>query len=160
MSTHSQNFTPESLEPEETGAPSNAFATNQSSRKGLNWTPEMVEALLNGLVQQVRLGKRAQGGFKPEAYSTILPELQKTVRQQGLKGGYLQITTVQVKNKVSSLKALHTAWKELIDQSGVGRDPDTGAVTATDDWWKTYLAKVSAAILNCMGELTCLRPAP
>ena len=36
------------------------------------WTPEMQEALLNTLLDQCRVSKRADSGFKKEAWSAVL----------------------------------------------------------------------------------------
>ena len=148
MASDSQISVTESPTPEELQAPLNATTANQKPKKGLYWSPEMVETLLIGLTEQVRLGRRPVGSFKPDAYKAILPELQDKVRQKSLRGGYLQITIPQVKNKVSSLKDSWRTWGELLEQSGVGRDPETGAIDASDEWWEAYLQKVSATVLN------------
>jgi hypothetical protein len=43
----------------------------------------------------------------------------------------LVIEIQQLKSKESNYKALYKDWKWLKDQSGFGRDPDTGAITAS-----------------------------
>ena len=143
-----------SIESQELEAPPDASNINTKPQKGLYWSPEMVETLLTGLVGQIRQGKRPIGSFKPAAYKAILPAIQDRVTQRGSEGGYLQVNVQKVRNKVSSLKESWNIWNKLVNESGVGRDPDTGAISASDDWWEIYLQKVDAAVLSCTGRLT------
>ena len=43
----------------------------------LVWTPPMQEALLVGIVEQIRKGKRAKSGVKKEEYVAVLPAVNK-----------------------------------------------------------------------------------
>ena len=62
-------------------------ATSGTSRSApLSWSSEMEEALLDGLCEQVRQGKRADSGFKKEAWMAVLPSIQALVTQKDDKG--------------------------------------------------------------------------
>jgi hypothetical protein len=42
-----------------------------------------------------------------------------------------------MKNRWDALKADFTTWKTLLlSASGLGRDPKTGTIAASDDWWE------------------------
>src|SRR5438105_15681566 len=42
----------------------------------------------------------------------------------------------QFKNRWDTLKKEYNCWKQLLlNASGLGRDPETGAILADDDWW-------------------------
>jgi hypothetical protein len=60
---------------------------------------KMREVLLEGLVAQVHLGKRADSGFKKEAWTTVLSAVQKAYY-----GTALKIKLQQVKSKYDWFK--------------------------------------------------------
>ncbi|XP_023878070.1 uncharacterized protein LOC111990519 [Quercus suber] len=45
------------------------------------------------------------------------------------------VTHAQYKNKWDHLKIQWKAWKECFDETGLGYDPVTGVMQATDEWW-------------------------
>jgi hypothetical protein len=47
----------------------------------LSWTLEMKEALLETLLEQSRAGKRADSGFKKEAWVEVVQKVQAVIRQ-------------------------------------------------------------------------------
>jgi Myb/SANT-like DNA-binding domain len=47
----------------------------------LSWTLEMKEALLETLLEQCRAGKRADSGFKKEAWVEVVQKVQAVIRQ-------------------------------------------------------------------------------
>ena len=85
--------------------------------------------MFNKLHRQDRLGKRADIGFKSEAWTVVRDTVQDVYT------GHIVIEVSQLKNKESNYKALYKDWKWLKEQSGFGRDPDTGAITASLQAW-------------------------
>jgi hypothetical protein len=99
------------------------------------WTPEMQEALLVTLLDQCKAGKRADSGFKKEAWVVVLIAVQ-TISPS-------LISDRQVKSRVDWFKSLWKEWCALEDNSGFGWDEPTQLFTAEDSVWKEYL-KVSS----------------
>jgi hypothetical protein len=83
-------------------------------KASLVWTDLMEETLFNELLEQDRLGKRADMGFKSEAWIVVRDAIQE------IYIGPLVIEIQQLKNKESNYKALYKDWKWLKDQSGFG----------------------------------------
>lgn len=103
----------------------------------IRWTFEMEEILFLTLLEQVDIGKRADSGFKKEAWISCCNEIKNATGQL--------VTVGKCKNKVEAMKA---SWRELNwlkDQSGFGWDENTGLVQAGDQAWKDVI-KVSDAV--------------
>jgi hypothetical protein len=96
----------------------------------------MQKALVEGVLNDVRRGKRGESGFKPATYAAVLPLVQDACTS----GHVLDVQ--KCKNKLSDLKALYVIWRTLQELSGWGLDPDTRLIVADDEQWTTYL-KVS-----------------
>ena len=121
----------------------NADAVSKGQKLSpLAWTTTMETALLEGLCEQVRLGKRADSAFKKEAWQAVLPYIQAHVSQTDDQGNLRVVSQAQASNKTSDFKALFVEWRALKEASGVGWDEETGLPVASDDWWSHYL-KVS-----------------
>jgi hypothetical protein len=73
----------------------------------------MEETLFSELLGQDHLEKRADLGFKSEAWA-----IRDAV--QGVYTGHLVIEVLQLKSKESNYKALYKDWKWLKDQSRYG----------------------------------------
>ena len=113
------------------------IATHSSERYTTQrWTPEMQEALLVTLLDQCRAGKRADSGFKKEAWVVVLIAVQAISPSS--------ISDRQVKSRVDWFKSLWKEWCALEDNSGFGWDEPTQLFTAEDSVWKEYLLKVSS----------------
>jgi hypothetical protein len=102
----------------------------------LQWTFQMEQILFHTLLDQVNNGKRADSGFKLDAWTACVQAIinSKATRQL--------VTLEKCKSKVEAMKSL---WKELNwlkDQSGFGWDEATGLVQADDYVWKEVI-KVS-----------------
>jgi Myb/SANT-like DNA-binding domain len=117
-------------------------ATQQATRKEqesgksshVKWSEDMEKTLLNELLNQVQNGKKADSGFKKEAWVAVLFAVLEITTQQ--------VTIQQCKNKADALKA---QWKDLCylrEQSGFGWDDENNMVEAPDDVWDRLL-KVS-----------------
>jgi hypothetical protein len=98
------------------------------------WTFAMEEALFNELIHQDELGKRADSGFKKEAWTAVLAEVRKRTTQQ--------VTVERCKNKVDVMKTYWRGFNYLKNQSGFGFNETTGLIEASDEVWKD-LIKVS-----------------
>ena len=83
--------------------------------------------------RQNRLGKRADIGFKSEVWAVVRDTVQDVCK------GNIVINVSQLKNKESNYKALYKDWRWLREQSGFGRDPDTGKITASIQAWNDVI---------------------
>jgi|SRR6267154_3026810 hypothetical protein len=105
-----------------------------ATRQGtLKWTPAMTTALLTELRDQVRNGKRADNGFKKEAWTTAVIKANE-VNDSAL------VTVKQAQNKVDTIKALYKDWQGLSQASGFGWDEQTQLYTAHPAVWATYIS--------------------
>ena len=95
----------------------------------IEWTPEMIHVLFAELLEQAQDGKRADSGFKKEAWDSVVQEVQRVYT------GLLPIPLAKVKAKEQAFKGLYKDWKFLRDQSGFGWDEETRMVTASDQAW-------------------------
>jgi Myb/SANT-like DNA-binding domain len=86
----------------------------------------MMEVMIEELLNQVELGKRADSGFKKEAWVAVCAMVQ-TVNIQPL-------IELQCKAKIETLKDLWKGLNWLLDQSGFGYD-EAKLVTAPDNVW-------------------------
>jgi Myb/SANT-like DNA-binding domain len=98
------------------------------------WTLEMEELLFNTLIEQVNIGKRADSGFKKEAWVACC-EAVTTVTTQ-------LVTIDKCKGKVDTMKGLWRDFTWLKDQSGFGYDEATGLVQAGDVAWNDIIKVV------------------
>jgi hypothetical protein len=113
--------------------PSDTATQSNSKRSTLTCTADMHRALLEGLLEQCRAGKRADSGFKKEAWVTILPAVQAAYI------GPIQIHVLQLKSRIDWCKAVWKEWCSLEDNSGFGWDEPTQLFTAEESVWKAYL---------------------
>jgi hypothetical protein len=93
----------------------------------------MTTALLAELRDQVRNGKRADNGFKKEAWTTAVIKANE-VNDSAL------VTVKQAQNKVDTIKALYKDWQGLSQASGFGWDEQTQLYTAHPAVWATYIS--------------------
>jgi hypothetical protein len=95
------------------------------------WTFAMEEALFNELIHQDELGKRADSGFKKEAWTAVLAEVYKRTTQK--------LTVERCKNKVDIMRTYWRGFNYLKNQSGFGFNEKTGLIEASDEVWKELL---------------------
>ena len=95
----------------------------------LQWTKEMEEAMFNELYRQDQLGKRADAGFKAEAWTVVLEKVQEVYT------GPLTINLVQLKSKEGWYRGAFKDWKWLKDQSGFNYDEGSGMIVAAREAW-------------------------
>jgi hypothetical protein len=99
------------------------LVSNIQPGKALRWTFEMEEILFQTLLEQVENGKRAENGFKSDAWTACVDAIiARTAHCQGV------VTTDKCKSKMEAMKALWRELNWLKDQSGFGWDEATGLV--------------------------------
>lgn len=101
----------------------------KEKKASINWSDIMEETMFDTLLDQDRRGKRADAGFKAEAWTIVRKAVQEVYTRS------LLIEVSQLKNKESNYKALYKDWKWLKEQSGFGQDPETGLITASKESW-------------------------
>jgi hypothetical protein len=94
----------------------------------------MIQELVRQVVDN---GKRADSGFKREAWTAVVDVVQACTGQE--------ITVERCKNKMDVLKGLWRGFNFLLKHSGFGYDEATGMLKAPDDVWDELL-KVSDII--------------
>jgi hypothetical protein len=102
---------------------------NEESAK-LSWSYRIEEVLFEALLEQDRLGKRADAGFKSKAWVAVLAAVQA---KYNLGSSKKKLTVAQLKNKESNYRGLFKDWVYLMDQSGFGKHLETRCVTATKE---------------------------
>jgi Myb/SANT-like DNA-binding domain len=121
-------------------APSQPSTSTEDQLDRIEWTNEMVRVLFTELLDQAMDGKRADSGFKKEAWDSVQIEVQLVYP------GPRTIPLQKIKQKEQSFKALYKDWRWLRDQSGFGWDEETKMITAPDQVWENII-KVGALIL-------------
>lgn len=112
--------------------PSQPSTEDQVDR--IEWTPQMMQVLFTELLEQANDGKRADNGFKKEAWESVLREVQRVYI------GPYPISLRKIKAKEQTYKAYYKDWKYLCDQSGFGWDEETRMITAPDQAWSDICA--------------------
>jgi hypothetical protein len=80
-------------------------------------------------VEQVLANNRPQGCLNNKGYANLISQFNERTGRN--------YTCVQMKNRRDALKANFTTWKTiLLSASRLGRDPKTGTIAASDDWWE------------------------
>ena len=91
----------------------------------------MEETLFLTLLKQVDIRKRADSGFKKEAWTACCVAIKDATGQL--------VTIEKCKNKVEAMKASWRNLNWLKEQSGFGWDEATGLVQADDQVWKEVI---------------------
>jgi hypothetical protein len=99
----------------------------------IKWTALMEQTLFTELLDQALDGKRADNGFKKEAWESVLREVQS------IYTGPYPISIDKLKAKEQTYKGYYKDWKWLRDQSGFGWDEETGMVTASEEVWNNVI---------------------
>ena len=101
----------------------------------LVWTEAMERALLQSMVDAVRSGKRAESGFKKEAWTQAMNDVKTAAHSSDV------ITPEKIKNKLQSLKQLWKEWIKLDEKVlGWGWDNSIQLFLAEPKQWEAHLA--------------------
>jgi hypothetical protein len=95
----------------------------------IEWTAIMIQTLFSELLEQAQDSKRADSGFKKEAWDSVLREVHEVYI------GPYPIPLQKIKQKEQTFKGLYKDWKFLRDQSGFGWDEETRMITASEQAW-------------------------
>jgi hypothetical protein len=112
----------------------------QTKRTELRWTLIMHETLLTTMLDQCRGGKRADSGFKKEAWNICRDAVQNVYE------GVPILEDKQIKSKLDWFKSMWKEWSSIDENSGLGWDEPSQLHTAPDDVWRRYL-EVSTMLL-------------
>lgn len=99
----------------------------------LTWTTEMERVLLQSMVEQVRSGKRAESGFKKEAWVISVDQVKVVAKLPDM------VTMKKAKDKLDTLKTKWNIWWKLrYEVSGWGWNEITQLFEASPEQWERY----------------------
>lgn len=104
---------------------------NSPSMNRVLWTRDMEHKFLELLQEQVQLGRKGEGGFKKEAWTTIERRFNDELKQN--------LTKENLKNKLKTWKAGFRLMKDLRNTSGFAWNEGTQYVDAEDSVWNELL---------------------
>ncbi len=104
----------------------------QSYNDRLVWKDDMEQYLIDRLLITVQKGKRAENGFKKEAWTDVLLAMRE-------KFTTTRFEVKQLKSKTDQLKKKYTIFQALCDNSGFGWNEEKMIPTAPDDVWERYM---------------------
>jgi Myb/SANT-like DNA-binding protein len=99
----------------------------------LQWNEAMEAALFNAFVEQQNCGKRADMGWKSEAWGPVIAAVQ------GVYDGAVVITKSHCQTKEGSYKSHYRDHVWLERQSGFSFDKETGLFDAAPEAWEELL---------------------
>jgi hypothetical protein len=102
-----------------------------SSSKKVFWTKEMERKLLDLLQEQVQLGKKAEGGFKKEAWTAIERRFNNEMK--------MKLSKENFKNKLKTWKQGYRVMKDLRNTSGLAWNEATQTMDVDDSVWDELL---------------------
>lgn len=93
------------------------------------WDPTAAKIFNDICVEQVLANNRPQGCLNIKGYANLVTKFNEQTGRN--------YTRVQMKNRWDALKSEFTTWKTLLlSASGLGRDPRTGSIAASNEWWE------------------------
>ncbi|KAJ7690432.1 Myb/SANT-like DNA-binding domain-containing protein [Mycena olivaceomarginata] len=96
------------------------------------WTAPTLAILIRILLDEKKLGRRAESGWTSESYTKVVVALKAA--------GYAR-TAKQVKGCWTRLKGQYKIMKGMLSLSGFGWNPRSKCITATEEVWAAYLDK-------------------
>ncbi|PUZ70167.1 hypothetical protein GQ55_2G205000 [Panicum hallii var. hallii] len=103
--------------------------TPKTRKPNAQWDSNAAKIFNEICVEQVLANNRPQGCLNNKGYANLIKQFNERTGRN--------YTRVQMKNRWDALKADFTTWKTLLlSASGLGRDPKTGTIAASNDWWE------------------------
>ncbi|KAI9995479.1 hypothetical protein PInf_012544 [Phytophthora infestans] len=88
--------------------------------------------LVEAMTDQAKAGKRADSGFKKEAWVAVHESMNERFNKE--------LTIQQIKTRVQTLKSKYTTISHMLRVSGFGWDTSHNVVLVHDDVWDRYVS--------------------
>ncbi|KAF4032724.1 Myb/SANT-like DNA-binding domain [Phytophthora infestans] len=113
-------------------------ARSSSAAARASWDLDMDVFLVEAMTDQEKAGKRADSGFKKEAWVAVHESMNERFNKE--------LTIQQIKTRVQTLKSKYTTISHMLRVSGFGWDTNHNVVLVHDDVWDRYVSEHPKAI--------------
>ncbi|EEY55974.1 uncharacterized protein PITG_08721 [Phytophthora infestans T30-4] len=113
-------------------------ARSSSAAARASWDLDMDVFLVEAMTDQAKTGKRADSGFKKEAWVAVHESMNERFNKE--------LTIQQIKTRVQTLKSKYTTISHMLRVSGFGWDTNHNVVLVHDDVWDRYVSEHPKAI--------------
>ncbi|KAF4033625.1 Myb/SANT-like DNA-binding domain [Phytophthora infestans] len=107
-------------------------ARSSSAAARASWDLDMDVFLVEAMTDQAKAGKRADSGFKKEAWVAVHESMNERFNKE--------LTIQQIKTRVQTLKSKYTTISHMLRVSGFGWDTNHNVVLVHDDVWDRYVS--------------------
>ena len=114
-----------------------ATVTVEKEVTKVHWSESNKRHFVTAMMNEAAKGNFVDNGFKKQSWHAIQQEFHATA---GFK-----YDKQQLDSHYAVLKRKYNVYKALVDNSGLGVDPNNGGPTAADDVWSAYLKAHSDA---------------